>query len=285
MKKTITALCLALTLFMAGRVHAEYLRRNENESDDTHAYGIDIEDISDITDEALKLYEHNGKVKAGIANVRASTRKHLESSKLMDIAPYAMFGAKTALSENWQLIKDAYDNKAEWSQALSRTGLDFAGYTVTPVMIDGILASSGKRMTLMTSMKNAGTGYTLGFFCWNAGREFCSWQSGNISRDEFMSRIRHNAAREIEMIPVNVMAYLVAGTGHTFFVPAVIIGGKFAVQRVHEWYESKRWKKCIYTDDLRDILGDDLMNAFTIAEPEMRYNIAEPERRFNIAEP
>ena len=245
---------------------------------------------SEILDDAARLCEtrkgefaaHQERV---TAEARVSARRAMGKSALKTIAPYALFGGITALAENWEFIKDAYDNKAEWSRVLSRTGIDFAGYTVTPMMIDGVLAVAGKKVALAASLKSAGMGYTLGWFCWNAGKEYFSYSVGDISHEEFTRRMKSHAVREAEMLPVNVLAYLVSGTGYTILVPVVIIGGSFAIQRVHEWYEAKRWRDCVYLDDVRAVLGEDLINAFTLGTPETRTNLANPQSRPSLANP
>ena len=226
---------------------------------------------------------------ANIKSVKNAVNKSLNKSALKNIAPYALFGAFKAISENWEFITDAYNNNSEWSKALTRTGIDFAGYTVTPMLIDGVFAAAGEKIALMTSLKSAGMGYTLGYFIWNAGKEFFSYQTGDISADisqeGFYNRIKENITHEIELLPVNVLAYVISGTGYTIFVPVVIIAGSFAIQRIHSWHENKIWRNTVYIEDVRAILGDDLINAFTLINSEEGYNIANPERRSNIAEP
>ena len=243
--------------------------------------------LIDIASDALenlfrqkKDYNNNFEAR-NISEVKAETQKSLMQSSLKNTAPYIKAGLLQSLAENWEIIRNAYDNKAEWSEALSRVGTDFAGYTAMPILTDGVIASAEDKIALVSSLKNFGLGNTLGCFCWNMGREFCSYQMGSISGNEFMSR----AVRAAEMIPVKVLAYIVSGTEYTLFVPVVIIGANFAFQRAHAWYEAKLWQNCIYIDDLKALLGEDLMNAFTMAEAERHYNLSEPERRSNIAEP
>ena len=245
---------------------------------------------SEILDDAARLCEarrsefaaHQERI---TAEAGTSARRAMAKSALKTFAPYALFGGITALAENWTFIKDAYDNKADWSRVLSRTGIDFAGYTVTPMVIDGVLAAAGKKVALAASLKGAGMGYTLGYFCWNAGKEYFSYSVGDISREEFARRMKAHAARGVEILPVNVLAYLVSGTGYTILVPAVIIAGGFAIQRVHAWYEAKRWRDCVYLDDVRAVLGEDMINAFTLAAPETRASLADPETRTSLANP
>ena len=92
------------------------------------------------------------------------------------------------------------------------------------------------------------------------------------------------------MIPVNMLVLKLAatagvGAGAPLFVPIVIIGGSFAIQRTQAWYEEKRLRNVICLDDVRSILGDDMVEEFTLLSPEYRPNLAEPERRPNLAEP
>ena len=211
-------------------------------------------------------------------------------SALRKIDPYALGGAMMSLSENWGLLEDAWAGKSTWLKALARTGADFAGYTVTPYLADGILKQIGDKFVIAAPLRAAGLGYTLGFFIWNAGKEYLSYQMGNISHEDFIERIKKSGAqtgREAAMIPVNILVYkLISATGAgTFFVPIVIIGGAFAVQRTQQWYEDRQWRKTIYLEDLKNIIGEDLINEFTFITAETRPNFAESEQRPSLSEP
>ena len=92
--------------------------------------------------------------------IKTATNKTLSQSALKNFVPYLFYGALSSMHENWEMLSDAYDDDAEWSQALQRTGIDFAGYGVTPYLLDGVLASSGKQVVLMSSLKNAGMSFT-----------------------------------------------------------------------------------------------------------------------------
>ena len=186
------------------------------------------------------------------------------------------------------MLKDAWDGRAAWSKALTRTGLDFAGYTATPYLVDGVLTRLGGKSIIAASLKNAGLGYTLGFFIWNAGKEYLAYQLGDISDEYYKNRMKQRGAqavREAAMIPVNMLVYKLIGSSGTFVVPAVIIGGSFAIQRIQQWYEDKQWRETITVEDAKAILGEDLMNEFTLLTPETRLNLADPERWATLAAP
>lgn len=203
-------------------------------------------------------------------------------------APYAAFGAFKSLSENWELLSDAYNNRESFSKALTRTGADFAGYTVTPMLIDGVLTLTGKKAALAVSLKNAGMGYTLGVSLWEAGREYFAYSLGEIPSEEFYNRAGRIAARTVEeIVSVNVIGYLVSCTGYTMLVPVVIFAGQNIIQRTHSWYEDKQkerqWLNTVYLDDITKILGEDLINTFTIINSETRPSLANPFTRPSLA--
>ena len=230
-------------------------------------------------------------IRTAEANKTAEISNQMRKSRnsLKKIAPYALAGGLMALSENWETITDAFDNKTTWARALTRTGVDFAGYTAMPYFVDGVLTQVGGKYIIAASLKNAGMGYTIGFFIWNAGKEYLSYQIGDISKEDFMNRIKQRgvqAGREAMIIPINILlCKLISPTAGTFVVPLVIIGGSFAIQRVQTWYEDKQWRETIYLDDVKIMLGEDLINEFTLITPETRSNFAEPELRSNFAEP
>ena len=210
-------------------------------------------------------------------------------SNMKKAAPYTFFGAGKALSENWEVIMNAYDNKESWSKALSLTGTDFAGYTVTPMLIDGAFAYAGGKTALFMSMKNAGLGYTLGVLAWEAGRESLAYMLGEIPQDEYYSKLRLSTGRAIETIPANIIAYIVSAGSSTLVVPLIIIAGSYVIPRAQVWYDKKlkekQWLNTVYPDDVKAILGDELINTFTIIQPERHSSLAEPERRSSLAEP
>ena len=82
-----------------------------------------------------------------------------------------------------------------------------------------------------------------------------------------------------------ILAYMVSASGQTFFVPCVIIAGSFAIERVHQWYEDKRWLNTVYLDDERAILGEDLINLFNISNPEHRQNLVNPKKYNSVTNP
>ena len=212
-------------------------------------------------------------------DLRRETDRFLSQSDLKHYAPYVGDGFKEAVMGNWEFITDAYNDKAEWSQALSRTGTDIAGYTVTPVLVDGILATSKSQFAVI--LKEA----EVGIFCWDLGREFFSYGKGDIKYDDLQNRLSRATTRELPMMSVKVLAYFIKTSGYSFLSPVVVIAGSFAIQRVHEWYEFQRWKNTVYVDDIRAVLGDELIRDFTIASPETRFNMAEPESRPSLANP
>ena len=229
-------------------------------------------------------------IRAAEDNRIAALKKQMrqDQNALKKLAPYALAGGLMALSENWEMLKDAWDGRAAWSKALTRTGLDFAGYTATPYLVDGVLTRLGGKSIIAASLKNAGLGYTLGFFIWNAGKEYLAYQLGDISDEYYKNRMKQRGAqavREAAMIPVNMLVYKLIGSSGTFVVPAVIIGGSFAIQRIQQWYEDKQWRETITVEDAKAILGEDLMNEFTLLTPETRLNLADPERWATLAAP
>ena len=230
-------------------------------------------------------------IRTAEADKTAAMGKQMRQSgkSLRKIAPYALAGGLMALSENWETLTDAWDGKSTWAKALTRTGVDFAGYTVIPYVVDGVLTQVAGKSVIAASLKNAGMGYTIGFFIWNAGKEYLAYQMGDISQEEFVTRMKQRGAqvgREASMVPVNMLLYkLISPTAGTFVVPLVIIGGSFAIQRVQNWYEDKVWMETIYLDDVKAMLGEDLINEFTLITPETRSSLADPERRANLAEP
>lgn len=182
------------------------------------------------------------------------------------------------------------EGEASWERALKRTAVDFVGYTVTPMLVDGVLCRVGKRFAAVMPLKNAGMGYTVGYFCWGMGKEFYAYQNGDISYEVFAERARQrgrNAVGAALMVPVNmlVLKIVVAAGASPLFVPVVIIGGGVAIQRAQEWYEQKKWEDTIYLEDLVAFLGEDLIREFTLLDPARYPSLAAPERRDNLVEP
>ena len=243
--------------------------------------------------EKMQILAENkaAEIRTAEANRTAEISKQMRQSgnSLRKIAPYAVAGGIMALSENWETITEAWAGKATWAKALTRTGVDFAGYTAVPYFVDGVLMQVGGKYTIAASLKNAGMGYTIGFFIWNAGKEYLSYRIGDISKENFMKRIKQRgvqAGRGAMIIPVNMLlCKLISPTAGTFFVPLVIIGGSFAIQRTQTWYEDKQWRETIYLDDVKAVFGEDLINEFTLMMPETRSNLAEPKLRSSFAEP
>lgn len=210
--------------------------------------------------------------------------------KLKRTAPYMLGGAMMALSENWNDLSLAYRGESSWERVLKRTAVDFAGYTVTPMLVDGVLCRVGKRFAAVMPLKNAGMGYTIGYFCWGMGKEFYAYQNGDISYEVFAERARQrgkNAVGAALMVPVNmlVLKIVVAAGATPLFVPVVIVGGGIAIQRAQEWYEQKKWEDTIYLEDLVAFLGEELIREFTLLDPARYPSLAAPERRDNLAEP
>lgn len=226
----------------------------------------------------LVAFQAEGAVKLD-KDLQRETRNLLLRSDLKGYAPYVKGGFIEALSGNWKFITNAYDDKAEWSDALTHTGADIAGYTLAPVIVDGLLASSESQFAIL--LKEA----EVGVFCWSAGKEFFSYITGGITHSEFTGRLKSLSSDHVNNIPVKVIGFLVSRAGYSFISPVVIIAGSFAIQRVEEWYEFRRWKNTVYIDDIRAVLGDDLINAFTLANPERHPSLANPERRKSIAQP
>ena len=211
--------------------------------------------------------------------LQRETNKCLAMSELKQYVPYLKDGLKETLRGNWKFIKDAYDEKAEWSEALSQTAVDAVGYTVTPILIDGVLATSDSKFAVI--LKEA----DLGIFCWEAGKEYFSYLKGNTTQEEFSENMWKIAEHHVEEASVKILGYMISSAGMTIFSPAVIIAGNFAIQRVHEWYEFEQWKKTVYIDDIRAVLGDELIRDFTIANPETHASFFDIPNRPNIAEP
>ena len=225
-------------------------------------------------------------------DITAANNKRLAGmrEKLKRTAPYMLSGAMMALSENWNDLSLAYRGESSWERALKQTAVDFAGYTVTPMLVDGILCRVGQRFAAVMPLKNAGMGYTIGYFCWGMGKEFYAYQNGDISYEVFAERARRhgqNAVGHALMVPVNmlVLKIVVAAGASPIFVPVVIVGGGMAIQRAQEWYEQKKWENTIYLEDLVAFLGEDLIRELTLLDPERYPSLAAPERRANLAEP
>ncbi|MBQ7168583.1 MAG: hypothetical protein IJR63_01605 [Synergistaceae bacterium] len=224
----------------------------------------------------LAAFHAEGAVKLD-KDLRRETRNLLLQSDLKSYAPYVGGGFIEALPGNWKFITDAYYDKAEWSDALTHTGADIAGYTIAPVIVDGLLASSESQFAILLKEAEAGV------FCWSAGKEFFSYSTGGITHSEFTGRLKSLSSDYVKNIPVKILGFLASRAGCSFISPVVIIAGAFAVQRVEEWHEFQRWKNTVYVDDIRAILGDDLMRDFTLANPETRFNMADPEKRPSLA--
>jgi hypothetical protein len=251
---------------------------------------------SQITGKANTLKDSQTQLAQKIAEVKAklaTAQKSLTDAvweKIKLAAPYAVGGALMSVGENWDVLDAAYNGEEEWEKALKRTGLDFAGYTVTPIIVDSVLAKVGEKVALVTSLKNAGMGYTISYFIWGAGKEYISYQTGDIAYDELIERIHQRgigAVKQTMMVPVNALVLKIVGGGltGTVIVPIVIIGGGYTLQRVGDWYQNKMWEQTIYVDDVVAILGPDLVEAFTLASPERRVSLTEPERRNSLTDP
>lgn len=212
-------------------------------------------------------------------SVKHETSKCLAKSALKQYAPYLREGLKESMKRNWKFISDSYNDKAEWSDALSRSAVDAAGYTVTPILVDGLLASSKSKFAVI--LKEA----DIGIFCWDAGKEFFSYARGEITQKEFADSLRKSAISHAETIPVKIMGYVISASGFTFIAPAVIIAGEFAIERLHAWYEFELWRNTVCTDDIRAVLGDELVRVFHLANPERRPTLSDPARHDTIASP
>ena len=211
--------------------------------------------------------------------LQRETNKCLAKSELKQYVPYLKDSLRETLRGNWKFIKDAYDEKAEWSEALSRTAVDAVGYTVTPLLVDGVLATSDSKFAVI--LKEA----ELGIFCWEAGKEYFSYLKGDTTHEEFSEAMWKIAEHHVEGASVKILGYMISSAGATIISPAVIIAGNFAIQRIHDWYEFEQWKNTVYIDDIRAVLGDDLIRDFTIANPETHASFADTPRKPNIAEP
>ena len=209
-------------------------------------------------------------------NLPRETKRLLSKSELRSYAPYVGDGLKEAMKDNWRFILDAYGGKAEWPDALIQTGTDIAGYTVTPVLVDGVIAASKSQFSVI--LREA----EIGIFCWSMGKEFFSYSKGDINYDTMRNRIAESAAKELPVMPVNVLAYLITKAGYSFLSPVVVIAGTFAIERVSDWYEFQRWKNTVYVEDIKAVLGEDLINVFNLASPEYRYNLADPETHSSL---
>ena len=274
--------------------------------DDEYEKFIRSEKTADLADRVIPESQVTGKpntressqqelaqtVEKDMKDITVAKNKMLAGmrEKLKRTAPYMLGGAMMALSENWNDLSLAYRGEASWERALKRTAVDFAGYTVTPMLIDGILCRAGKRFAAVMPLKNAGMGYTIGYFCWGMGKEFYAYQNGDISYEVFAERARQrgqNAVGSALMVPVNmlVLKIVVAAGTSPLFVPVVIVGGGMAIQRAQEWYERKKWEDTVYLEDLVAFLGEDLIREFTLLDPVRYPSLADPERRDNLAEP
>lgn len=210
--------------------------------------------------------------------------------KMTQAVPYMVGGALMAAMDNWELLDAAYRNDESWEKALTHTGIDFAGYTVTPMLIDGVLCKAGEKVAVLMPLKNAGLGFTIGYFCWGAGKEFYAYQTGDIAYDEMLVKIGQRAkvaASGTLMIPVNMLVLkIVAGAGaSTAFVPILIIGGGVAIQRAYAWYQEKIWENTIYVEDVVAMLGPDLVKEFTLLNPEKKDSLIDPQKRDNLLDP
>ncbi len=208
------------------------------------------------------------------------TNRALLQSELKRYVPYIGDALKESFMDNWEFVSDAYRGSAELSDVLLRAGTDAAGYTVTPLLVDGIIAFTNSELAVV--LREA----EIGIFCWSMGREFFSYSKGEIKYDELRERLSETAVKEAPIMPVKVLAYFVSNAaGYSFLSPVIMIAGSFAIQRVREWHEFQRWKNTVCLDDVRKILGDDLINALTLANPEHRNNIADPETRPALTNP
>ena len=208
------------------------------------------------------------------------TNRALSQSELRRYVPYIGDALKESFKDNWEFVSDAYKGNAEWSDVLLRAGTDIAGYTVTPVLVDGVIAFTNSELAVV--LKEA----DVGIFCWSMGRELFAYSKGEIKYNELKERLSETAVKEVSLMPVKVLAYFVSSAaGYSFLSPVIVIAGSFAIQRVREWHEFQRWKNTVCLDDVRKILGDDLINALTLANPEHRHNIADLEKRPSLAKP
>ena len=116
-----------------------------------------------------QLAEHVTIDQAKLASAQTSFANAVRQ-KMKQVAPYALGGALMAISENWEILNAAYQGEEEWEKALKRTGRDFAGYTVTPMVVDGVLAQMGDKVAIIAPLKDAGVGYTIGYWVWGSGK-------------------------------------------------------------------------------------------------------------------
>jgi hypothetical protein len=157
------------------------------------------------------------------------------------------------------------------------------------MLVDGILSNIGEHSVVIAQMKNTGMGLTIGYFAWGTGKEFFSFQAGDISYEEMLANIKERgkiAGTQAFISPVNMLVLKIVGGGlsGTVIVPVVIIGGGFIIQRTQKWYQDKVWENTIYTDDVTAILGPDLVNEFTLVMPTLKSTIVSPERKNSLAE-
>lgn len=276
--------------------------------DDVYERIINDPKYSDVKDRIVRESAITGKRSTLAANEQQMEReviavvktiKESEKSfaatvkrKMSELAPYAIGGAMASLSENWGFLSDAYDGNATWEKALTKTGIDFAGYTVTPYLVDGILTNVGGKVAVAASLKNAGMGYVIGHFLFGASKEIYSFANGDIDYDKFIENVRSRgkqAATQAVMAPVSMVILKVLGAsipGGGIIVPIVIIGGGMIIQRVEQWYQDRIWEDTVYVEDLEAFYGSAMLHEFTLLNPEDRITLLDnADRNDTMLEP
>ncbi|MGI6075868.1 MAG: hypothetical protein ACOYD9_05845 [Pyramidobacter sp.] len=245
----------------------------------------DTEPSTKWDNDAKKQYNE---IKAAMTFAKAKTA-------LKNAAPGLIAGGLQAIGENWKDITAAWNGEKEWDEVLTKVGSDFAGYTLTPMIVDGVIAQLPNKMSvLLAPIKNAGTRTIVGIFIFGAGKEFYSYYIGDQDWDETVVQLKKRTGtvgQQIVVYGATIIYNKVAAVFLTSlavpapWIPVVIVAGSTVWQIGKDYLAKERWRQTIYVEDISGFLGEGFVREFHLLCPERRSNILDLEQSESIFEP
>lgn len=214
---------------------------------------------------------------------------------LKNAAPGIIAGGLQALGGNWQDVTAAWNGDKQWDDVLVKVGSDFAGYTLTPMIVNGLIAQlPDKASVLLAPLKQSGTGTIIGIFVFGAGKEFYAYYNGDQNWEKTVGHLKKKAViagQQVAVYGATIVFNKVAATvlSHLLvpapWIPVAIVAGTQVWQIGKDYLEKERWRRTIYVEDIAGLLGESFVREFHLLCPERRNNILEPEERDNILAP
>lgn len=213
---------------------------------------------------------------------------------LRNAAPGIIAGGLQALGENWKDVTAAWNGEKAWDDVLVKVGKDFAGYTLTPMIVNGVIVRLPDKLVLLAPLKHSGTATIIGVFVFGASKDFYAYYRGDQNWEDTVAQLKKRTAATAQQTAVfaaTIVFNKVVSTALSYclvpapWIPVVIVAGPIVWQIGKDYLEKERRRQTIYVEDLIGLLGEGFVREFHLLCPEPRDNILEPEERDNILEP